>query len=94
MKSTRAKAYINESLTIEGDGEFGISQQDAICAVEIAEYDMLSDQQEQNRKDLNFLQDMLKELDEGKLDSLRVYVIDWRDELEEKIARQKKMLSQ
>lgn len=39
MKSTRAKAYINESLTIEFSGAFGVPQEDAIRAVEIAESD-------------------------------------------------------
>lgn len=93
MKSTRAKAYINESLTIEMSGAFGVTQQDAITAVEIAENDMLVGEFDRHRSDLQFLEDMLEKLDGGDISYLRQKVVDWRDELERKIAGLKREIN-
>lgn len=92
MKSTRAKAYINESLTIEMSGAFGVTQQDAITAVEIAENDMLVGEFDRHRSDLQFLEDMLEKLDGGDISYLRQNVVDWRDELERKIVELKRQI--
>ncbi|WP_418450162.1 hypothetical protein [Alistipes sp.] len=93
MKSTRAKAYINDSLTLELYGGFGITQQDAIRAVEIAENDMLVTQYDQHQKDLQFLQDMLDKFDTQQMDYVRQNIVDWRDELEGKIAKVKREIN-
>lgn len=93
MKSTRAKAYINESLTIEMSGAFGVTQQDAITAVEIAENDMLVGEYDRYRNDLQFLEDMLEKLDGGDISYLRQNIVDWRDELERKIAGLKREIN-
>lgn len=86
MKSTRAKAYINESLTIELSGGFGVPQEDAIRAVEIAESDMLLEQCDRHRNDLQFLEGMLDKFDHQQMEYVRQSIVDWRDELERKHA--------
>lgn len=93
MKSTRAKAYINESLTIEMSGAFGVSQQDAIRAVEIAENDMLVGQYDRHRDDLQFLEGMLDKFDTQQMDLVRQNIVDWRDELERKVAELKREIN-
>lgn len=93
MKSTRAKAYINESLTIEFSGAFGVPQEDAIRAVEIAENDMLVKQCDRHKEDLQFVEGMLDDLDNNRLEILRRSIDDWRDELERMIAELKREIN-
>lgn len=93
MKSTRAKAYINESLTVDQTGECGVPQSDAIRAVEIAESDMLVEQYDQHRSDLRYLEEMLDRFDTGQADYLRQSIVDWRDELERKVADLKREIN-
>lgn len=93
MKSTRAKAYINESLTLEMSGAFGVSQQDAIRAVEIAENDMLVKQCDRHKEDLQFLEGMLDDLDNNRMEILRRSIDDWRDELERRISDLKREIN-
>lgn len=93
MKSTRAKAYINESLTIEMSGAFGVTQQDAITAVEISENDMLVKQCDRHKEDLQFLEGMLDDLDNNRMEILRRSIDDWRDELERRIAELKREIN-
>lgn len=93
MKSTRAKAYINESLTIEFSGSFGVPQQDAIRAVEIAENDLLLEQCDRHWNDLQFLEGMLEKLDGGDIGYLRENIVDWRNELERKHAELKREIN-
>lgn len=93
MKSTRAKAYINESLTIEMSGGFGVPHEDAIRAVEIAENDMLVKQCDRHKEDLQFLEGMLEDLDNNRMEILRRSIDDWRDELERMIAELKREIN-
>lgn len=93
MKSTRAKAYINESLTIEFSGSFGVPHEDAIRAVEIAESDMLLEQCDRHRSDLQFLEEMLDKFDQQQMEYVRQNIVDWRDELERKVAELKRELN-
>lgn len=93
MKSTRAKAYIRESLTVDLTGEYGLPQPDAIRAVEIAESDMLVEQYDRHRSDLRFLEEMLDRFDTGQTDYLRQNIVDWRDELERKVADLKREIN-
>lgn len=86
MKSTRAKAYIDESLIIEFNGSFGVPQEDAIRAVEIAESDILVEQCDRHRNDLQFLEEMLDKFDQQQMEYVRQNLVDWRDELERKVA--------
>lgn len=86
MKSTRSKTYLNESLAIEMSGAFGVTQQDAIAAFEIAENDMLVGECDRHRSDLRLLEDMLEKLVGGTIGYHRQHIVDWRDELERKIA--------
>lgn len=90
MKSTRAKAYINESLTLELTGEFGVTQSDAIRAVEIAENDMLVTQYDRHRGDLQFLEDMFDRFDRGESRYVRQQMTDWIEELDRKIVELKR----
>lgn len=93
MKSTRAKAYINESLTIEFSGSFGVPQEDAIRAVEIAEGDMLLEQCDRHWNDLQFLEGMLDKFDRRQMEYVRQNIVDWRDELERKHAELKREIN-
>lgn len=87
MKSTQAKAYINESLLIvKGCNDILISPSDAARAVEIAESDMLVGQHDRHRDDLQFLDEMLDKFDTQQMDLVRQNIVDWRDELERKVA--------
>lgn len=93
MKSTRAKAYINESITAYLTGEYGVPQSDAIRAVAIAANDMLVALYDRYRSDLRFLEEMLDRFDSGQTDYLRQNIVDWRDELERKVADLKRELN-
>lgn len=88
MKSYRAKAYINESLSVNG-----VLQSDAIRAVEIAESDMLVEQYDRHQSDLKYLEEMLDRFDTGQADYLRQNIVDWRDELERKVADLKREIN-
>lgn len=92
MRSTRAKAYINESLTIEFSGAFGVPHEDAIRAVEIAESDMLLEQCDRHRGDLQFLGEMLERFDRGERSYVRQQIADWIGELERKISDLKQQI--
>lgn len=92
MKSTRAKAYINESLTIELSGGFGVPQEDAIRAVEIAESDMLLEQCDRHRADHQFLEEMLERFDRGESSYVRQQMVDWIEELERKVVELKRQI--
>lgn len=87
MKSTQAKAYITESLTY-----LGISQEDAIRAVEIAECDQLLEQCDRHRADREFLEEMLERFDRGESGYVRQQITDWIEELERKTAELKRQI--
>lgn len=92
MKSTRAKAYINESLTIEFSGSFGVPHEDAIRAVEIAECDQLQELCDRHRADSQFLEEMLERFDRGESSYVRQQMVDWIEELERKVIELKRQI--
>lgn len=93
MKSTRAKAYIDESLALEIAGGYGVSQEDAIRAVEIAECDQLQEQCDRHRADRQFLEEMLERFDRGESSYVRQQMTDWIEELERKSAELKRQIN-
>lgn len=92
MKSTRAKAYIDESLALEITEGYGVSQEDAIRAVEIAECDQLQEQCDRHRTDRQFLEEMLERFDRGESSYVRQQMTDWIEELERKTAELKRQI--
>lgn len=92
MKSTRAKAFIDESLAFEISEGYGVSQENAIRAVEIAENDMLIEQCDRHRADCQFLEEMLDRFDRGESSYVRQQMIDWIEELERKSAELKRQI--
>lgn len=92
MKSTRAKAYIDESLALEIAGGYGVSQEDANRAVEIAECDQLLKQCDRYRADREFLEEMLERFDRGESSYVRQLMIDWIEELERKVVELKRQI--
>lgn len=93
MKNTRSKTYLNESLAIEMGGAFGVTQQDAIAAFEIAENDMFVGECARHRSDLRLREDMLEKLAGGDISYQRQHIVDWHDELERKIAALKREIN-
>ncbi|WP_418991727.1 hypothetical protein [Alistipes sp.] len=92
MKSTRAKAYIDESLSLEIPGGYGVSQEDTIRAVEIAECDLLQEHCDRHRSDRQFLEEMLERFDRGESSYVRQQMTDWIEELERKVVEMKRLI--
>lgn len=93
MKSTRAKAYIDESLALEISEGYGVSHEDAIRAVEIAECDQLQELCDRHRADCQFLEEMLERFDRGESSYVRQQMVDWIEELERKVVELKRRIN-
>lgn len=92
MKSRRAKAHLDESLALDISEGYGVSQEDAIRAVEIAECDLRQEQCDRHRADRQFLEEMLDRFDRGENSYVRQQMVDWIEELERKSAELKRQI--